>query len=302
MTTLPAIHRYLPLAIKQSLGRGQFDREIEPEAVMDQEDNVDQYDQVMSTKLAIVYAIALELIHRIRSSPYGGAAVDLACGPGHFSLLLVQHLRLNHLYGCDLSEKMIQRAIRNAHVGNLDKADFRKTDILDLSVFADDQFDLSTFNDAAHHFEADDVERVLLAMDRITKPSGVVYAMDLARLRSAGLTQKYCELVGEDYINRGLPAFYRDFVNSMKAAWTTSELRRLVPENTKRDWFQLVPAGLPTIQVILGIPHGRKRVFVRGCSDAEIYRQIVPLEMRWEWRLARSALNWGSASRLNAQR
>ena len=45
------------------------------------------------------------------------------------------------------------------------------------------------------------------------KARGLVVIMDLVRLRTAALTERYVNCLGHDYVQRGLPAFFDDFRN-----------------------------------------------------------------------------------------
>ena len=93
--------------------------------------------------------------------------------------------------------------------------------------------------------------------------------MDLVRLRTEELTARYVQTLGHDYVERGLPDFFEDFRNSMYAAWTANELFSSIPRDSRRIWCHIVPRALPTVQVILGLPVGRKEPFCvpvfRGC-------------------------------------
>jgi hypothetical protein len=123
---------------------------------------------------------------------------------------------------------------------------------------------------------------VLREMERVTRPDGLVMVMDLVRLASQSVTERYVRTLAHDYVARGLPSFYDDFRNSMYAAWTADELRQAVPKATERVWCHIVPRGLPTIQFLLGLPIGRKRPFVRpGWSAGEnpLVKEWYP---RWE--------------------
>ena len=131
-TLLPPIHKYLPLIVRQSFGRQQLERIPEPNAITDQPDHVLQYDQVMTTKLVIAYALGLEVLYRCRQHPFGGSAVDLACGPGHFSLCLSRYLKLEDVLGIDISEPMVDTARKNARHLHAKDAIFEIGDITDL--------------------------------------------------------------------------------------------------------------------------------------------------------------------------
>jgi len=193
----------------------------------------------------------------------------------------------------------------NAHKKNLEsRTTFEVKDITSLESCDDHSFDLSSFTDAAHHMEGRDetnqsvrqqealeiVAGILSEMDRVTKPSGLVMLMDLARLRTASLTEQYVNLLGHDYIARGLPNFFQDFRNSMYAAWTYSELETAIPKHSSRVWCHLVSKALPSMQIIFGLPVGRRTLFLRKGFPWAPQDCPVPKQLRVEWRLGRFTL------------
>src|SRR5450432_4173957 len=78
-------------------------------------DDVLQYDQVMQTALAVAYAIGLTVVHRARPLTAGGPtkALDLASGPGLYTLCLQTYLKYGKITGIDLSPNMIDIAEKN---------------------------------------------------------------------------------------------------------------------------------------------------------------------------------------------
>ena len=274
---------FFPLLLAQQAGSQRLERIPEPSQQTDAAENVLQYDQVMTTKLVIAYAAGLEIVHRARTDPSGGSAIDLACGPGHYTLCLARYLDYDRVTGIDLSPRMVETARGNAARSHLEQqVRFQVGDVRKLDSIDTDQIDLASFTDAAHHMpDLETVSHVFREMDRITRPEGLVMVMDLVRLRTARLTERYVNLLGHDYRERGLPHFFDDFRNSMYAAWTANELRRAIPKETGRTWCQIVPRGLPTVQVVLGLPAGRTRPFVRpgfGLREHPLIREWYP---RW---------------------
>src|SRR5262245_61406406 len=143
---------FLPMLLAQQLGRQKLQRVAEPSQLTDAPPNVAQYDRVMTTKLAIAYAGALEVIYRARSEGSSGCAVDLACGPGHFTLCLGRFLGYRKVVGIDLSKQMIEVAKDNVTKQQMgDRVDFEVGDATQLNRFASGQQDLTCFTDAAHH-------------------------------------------------------------------------------------------------------------------------------------------------------
>ncbi len=70
----------LPIILGQQFSVQSLARQPEPCAIMEDVDSVEQFNEVLGSKLVIAYAGALELIHRARRIE-GGTAIDLCCGP-----------------------------------------------------------------------------------------------------------------------------------------------------------------------------------------------------------------------------
>jgi ubiquinone/menaquinone biosynthesis C-methylase UbiE len=284
------------MALVQQAGSQRLARCPEPEQVTASVENVVQYNRVMATKLVLAYAIGLELLNRALPAVQGANAVDLACGPGHYTLCLCRYLGVRKITGVDLSPRMVELANKNSESQGLrDRAEFREGDVTCLDGLPTGEFGLASFTDAAHHMpNLGVVANVLQEMDRITRPDGLIMAMDLVRLRTAELTERYVQTLGRDYVERGLPNFLEDFRNSMYAAWTAKELFSAIPRDSRRFWCHIVPRGLPTVQVILGLPVGRREPLVRSGFPWLPHENPVPAEMRGEWRLLRMTLRFAS--------
>ncbi|MBI3615862.1 MAG: hypothetical protein HY211_05025 [Candidatus Omnitrophica bacterium] len=167
-------------------------------------------------------------------------------------------------------------------------------DVTQPGDFPSGRWDLTSFTMGAHHLpDLETVSRVVKQMDRITQPEGLVMVMDVARLRTARFTEHYVKFMGRDHLKRGLKKLFEDFHHSMYAAWTTREFKTVVPPASTRRWCRLVPFGLPTVQILLGLPVGRKRVFIRPGFSA----QENPLIREWAPRWAKeNGLQWTKES------
>lgn len=283
---MPSILDFLPMIAGQAAGGQRLHRTPEPSQLTDNLANVVQYDRVLATKLAVAYAAGLEAIYRTLSNPTVGGALDLACGPGHFTICLARYLGIESVQGVDLSAPMIETANRNAAAtaGDLaGRVSFAVGDATRLATRADGSVDLCCFTDAAHHMpDLQVASGVFREMERVTRPDGLLMVMDLVRLRTTAVTERYVNTLAHDYVARGLPQFFEDFRNSMYAAWTAEELRQAVPRESRRIWCHLVPRGLPTIQILLGLPKGRSTPFIRPgwpLKEHPLVREWYP---RWK--------------------
>ena len=257
---------FLPMLCEQTFCGDQIQRIPEPEAITWQPENVVQYDSVMGTKLALSYEVALGVIGRLCHKRELARAMDLGCGPGHFTLCMARGLPLREIVGIDLSPQMIALARENAVKAGLhERVSFQVADITSrLADCPQGTLDLCTFTNAAHHLpDLAAVRSVLSEMDRVVKPEGLVFVMDLVRLKNGPLMEKYVRVVGRDYREMGLEVFLEDFRNSMYAAWNPEELVAAVPKGSSRRWFHILPPGLPPLQILVGVPPGVSAWHVR---------------------------------------
>ena len=82
----------LPIAAGQFFLPQQLDRIPEPDAVMDHQSNVDDFNSIMQTNVSISLCGMIDLIGRLGIDRKTSFAIDLACGPGHFTLMIAEHL------------------------------------------------------------------------------------------------------------------------------------------------------------------------------------------------------------------
>lgn len=291
---MPNPLKFLPMILAQS-GKQELERVPETSSeVTDNLDDVRQYNRVMETALAVAYAAGLTVVHRARpqNASCRMRALDLASGPGLYTLCLRRYLEYGVVNGIDLSPTMVKVAQRNARAsGRETRVSFELGDVSQMMQVEDGEFDLTSFTDAAHHMpDLATVGKVLSEMDRVTKPEGLVMVMDLARLRTAALTENYVSLLGADYLKMGLPHFFNQFRDSMYAAWTCAELATAIPRNSRRIWCHLFSRQLPTLQIILGLPVGRQEAFLRKGYPWSSQDCPVPAKYRLDWFFARSTL------------
>lgn len=96
----------------------------------------------------------------------------------------------------------------------------------------------------------------------------------------------------------GLDLLLAEFTASIRAAWTVAELRAPIPLTPGRGWCQIVPRGLPLVQVLVGVPINRGRLFVRPPPRWHRDDHPVPLSLRSDWRLLRTAIRLGARWRV----
>lgn len=276
----------LPVALGQLVMPQTLERTPEPE-VMDKAESLEQYNQALQSKLSIVYAGALLKIHQMRRTSRG-RAIDLCCGPGHFTLQLAKYFDFDEVIGVDLSPGMIDLANQNAaEWGLADRVRFVQGDATNTGL-EDMAFDVVTCNDAAHHMPDLELVRSLLAeMDRLATADGLVLLADLVRLKNQWLTDRYTRVIGRDYIDRGLHAFQNDFCQSMLAAWLPSDLIRACPTTSTRQWQLNSQKILPTVQFIFGTKAGYKPQKLNRGEPWTSDDHPVASSLKSEWQLFR---------------
>lgn len=290
----------LPLMIQQSLKKQKLERVEESSSLTTDASHVSDYNQMRTTLFVINYALALDVISRLHAGKEKQTAIDLACGPGHFSISLANYLNFQRVFGLDLSDEMLETARANSKNSSLsEQVQFIKQDIRYLNRFEDQSVDLACFNHAAHHLhDLKDVRQVLTEMDRVTQKDGTVVLVDVARFKTTELTDKYVKTFGADYLRQGLKSLYLDFESSMFAAWSVDELAQARPEVSQRSWFQLVPFGVPMLQMIIGLPSDQVPRLQATASSVQIEQLMVPKEFKIIWKLARWSLLSGRLTRL----
>jgi ubiquinone/menaquinone biosynthesis C-methylase UbiE len=276
----------VPLLIKQALGRQSALRVPEPEQLLNDPLQVADYKDIAVLPLILTYAISILYISKAWPEDQEPQHIlDLASGPGHFSLTLAKVFSHSRVIGVDLADRMVAAAQAMALEQNYgDRCRFEKGSVTSLTSFPDASVDLSTSTNSAHHMpDMEMVRRMLTEMDRVTRPNGLVFLYDAARLKSEALIRSYVKMGGQAALDRGYKIFYEDFYNSMRAAWTTIDLASAVPRQTKRKWFHLVPFGLPASQIILGLPEASQHPFVH---KHDLYRanDLIPALYHKEWQ------------------
>jgi 2-polyprenyl-3-methyl-5-hydroxy-6-metoxy-1,4-benzoquinol methylase len=97
----------------------------------------------------------------------GEKVIDIACGTGALSLVMAR--RAGHVTGIDLSEDMIQTALRTAQRRRVSTVSFSLLDATDLSSFPELSFDVAVSTLAMHQFDPETGIRVLGEMSRLAK-------------------------------------------------------------------------------------------------------------------------------------
>jgi SAM-dependent methyltransferase len=254
------IERFSRLAEENARERQRLKRVPEPTMDMDGAGNATDFNRSVETNIAANYAAVLTLIDRVTESRGRGKAVDLCSGPGHFASYLKTHLGFGEVTGVEISENMRRLADENARRLFLqDRLAFRSGDVRDADPALLGRADFVSFVNSAHHMESlGDVARVLANAESYLAPRGVMVVSDLGRLKNLSLTRRFARVAGSEFVDLGMPFLYRDFYNSLRAAWLPEELATAIPSASRRSWYQVVTPGLGVLHALIAVPKERE--------------------------------------------
>lgn len=271
------------LVATQRLVRSTVHRIPEPRMLMEDAEQVEGYDAAGETTLGLVYCLSAEVIHLALPSGARPALLDLACGTGKFTARLAAALSPRSIRAVDLSPAMIRVARSNLERAKFaGEVELEVGDITKLDHIGDDSYDLVTCSFTAHHLPSADpaVARLLEEMDRIARPDGIVFLLDLGRLKTRKLMEQYVRIFSPGQSDR----HNADFLNSIFAAFTPAEMRAVVPPDTQDGrWLHFTGPALPTLQVVMRTPRGREL-----SGDPMWHESPTPLAGKAEWRWLRN--------------
>lgn len=271
------------LAIRQNFGRQRLQRELEPSQVMGEVEQVEGYLAAGRTTLDLIYCLAAELIHLAMPHASHASILDLGCGTGVFIARLVGALTPKDICGLDASPEMLavaENVLRSCGFSGEVRLDVG--DITCLDGFRSSSYDLVTCSLTAHHLDNVNprVATLLREMDRIATPEGVVFLVDLARLKKRSYVERYVRIFAPGQSDR----HNVDFLNSMLAAFTPDELRSVVPDETSAGlWLHFTSPMLPTLQVVMRVPNSRPSLAKPLWHDSP-----TPMAGNSEWRSLRN--------------
>ncbi len=226
--------------VRELLTRRPFEREPEPELVMDDAEQVAAYSE--AGRIDGIMAAAY-LFHSARASQVIGAnarnVLDLACGP---ATQLIQIAELNpqvHFTGVDLSEPMLASAREYARARGVENVSFQSSDITSLGRFRSGEFDAVISTMALHHLPTEEfLSECFREISRVLRPDGAVYLTDFSRLRSLESVRHFA------YLNAAHQPeiFSLDYELSLRAAFHLDDLRARLP---------LLPGSVKLIKTFL---------------------------------------------------
>lgn len=279
--------QYVKLILKSSFSKRNLERVPEPFTLTEQDQHVEDYSRAINSVMVLPYVLVLDLVYRVTGKKGAAKALDLCCGPGHFTRMLVKNLDCQQVTGVDLSEPMLQKAAANAKTENLSaKLTYVKSDVAALKVIETSSIDIVSFMNGAHHMSSlEKITEILSEADRVAKPDGIVIVMDPVRPKTLDVAETYHRIAGQQYVEMGLDHFNQDFQDSIFASWSAEEFLGAVPGNSERKWVQLVPFGFPAFQIVIGIPKTQEKLFLSKGLPSEEIESLIPEEAKADWTM-----------------
>jgi len=134
--------------------------------------------------------------------------LDVACGTGSLSLAIAE--KALYVKGIDLSEPMINSAIKSAGRRGVKNVDFTLRDASELTDFKDHEFEIAVTSMAIHQFDAELAIRILTEMKRIASRVIIIdYNYPLPKGFSGSVASGIEKLAGGDH--------YRNFAIYMRS-------------------------------------------------------------------------------------
>lgn len=217
----------IPTLLRETFGKGSFNREPEPDLIMDDESQVSAFakagriDGIMSASYLFNTARISQVIQGCNK------VLDLGCGPATQLAQLAQVNPQTEFLGVDMSEHMLENARGYCKELGVDNVYFEKDDISVLKTISNDSMDAVISTLALHHLPSELLlRRCFEQIKRVLKKDGALYLVDLSRLKSLH-SILYFAYLNKDY----QPAIFSlDYERSLRAAFSSEEFRNLAAE------------------------------------------------------------------------
>lgn len=153
--------------------------------------------------------ISLELLTGAanRINPQAGQLLDIGCGAGNYTLMMLSKNNNLHCTLVDLSKPMLDKAFErivpvSKHDVNIIQGDFRDTEL------KENHFDIILAGAVLHHLRDDaDWEKTFNKIFRLLKPGGCFMISDLIAQETEVLNDYFGEKYGDYLENHGGPAY-----------------------------------------------------------------------------------------------
>ena len=166
------------------------------------DNDVERFSNLDTGQVATIDAkISLELITEAakRIVPNSESILDVGCGAGNYSLMMLSKIPNLNCTLLDLSGKMLEKAMERVSAATSGNVSIFQSDIRDI-LLPDASFDIILAGAVLHHLRDDlDWETTFVKLFRLLKPGGCLMISDLITQDSDALNEYTWERYG-DYL------------------------------------------------------------------------------------------------------
>lgn len=184
------------------------------------------YDIDIRTSMRVPLARVISLLSKFCKD--GSQMLEVSCQTGLLSLMLGGEYPNVNIYGIEENNLLFQVAEENCVLAALTnspaKVEFQQGILTELPI-ENDSVDV-VFSYSSLHRWADPV-KTLQECARVCKPDGLVLIYDLARDAEEGMIS---------FILQYVSAGQEEFMKSLRAAYTTSEAKKLLRDAKLENW------------------------------------------------------------------
>jgi tRNA (cmo5U34)-methyltransferase len=168
--------------------------------------DVERFSNLDTGQVSTIDAkISLELITESakRIHPHAENLLDIGCGAGNFTLMMLSKMKNLNCTLVDLSKPMLDRAFERVSRESPNKVEIMQGDIREIHL-KENNFDIVLAGAVLHHLRDDlDWESVFTKLFRILRPGGCLMISDLVTQDSEILNQYIWEKYGDYLENIG---------------------------------------------------------------------------------------------------
>ncbi|POY39368.1 class I SAM-dependent methyltransferase [Solitalea longa] len=170
------------------------------------DNDVERFSNLDTGQLSTIDAkISLELITESakRIVPNATTILDIGCGAGNYSLMMLSKLPNLNCTLVDLSKPMLEKAYERVSAQTTGKVDVIQCDIREADL-SDNQFDIILAGAVLHHLRDDaDWETTFIKLYKLLKPGGCLMISDLITQDTELLNEYTWERYGDYLENIG---------------------------------------------------------------------------------------------------
>lgn len=277
----------LPTLVREAFGKSSFQREPEPDLVMDGEEEVRAFEEAGRIDGVMSASYLFNSLQISKTISGCQTVLDLGCGP---ATQLAQVAKLNpkiNFTGIDLSDKMLTGAKRYCDDQGISNVFFKKCDMTNLRQFSNSSFDGVMSTLAIHHLPTlGRLKECLCEVKRVLTSDGALCLIDLSRLKNLFSILYFA------HMNKGKQpaAFTLDYERSLRAAFSRQEFFEL-SETVFGNKMNVYSTAV--IQVLMILKTSNRTIDEKVLSEVAKIRGSLNKEYQGIYNDLTSFFKWG---------